>query len=159
MLIFFFERHGCYTPAEKADETIYRVTKKIAGGEQIQNLPGYCYAVARNVLHEYWKDPGRGWAALDADLEGKMPSTDPRESERERHQMEQNERRVACMKKCLQRLGDEEREFITRYCTVKNRKELAAQSGLTLNALRIRVNRIRVELRKCVKGCLNRHEC
>lgn len=58
---------------------------------------------------------------------------------------------------CLQELSDEERELITAYYQgektdkLKNRKKLAEQHGMPMNALRIRIFRIRKKLEDCIR--------
>jgi hypothetical protein len=39
---------------------------------------------------------------------------------------------------------------------IDSRKQLAEKMGLPINALRIRSHRIRVQLEKCVAGCLRK---
>jgi hypothetical protein len=60
------------------------------------------------------------------------------------------------MKTCLQNLAPEERDLIVRNCTTnKNGKvEMARTRGLTINALRLRVFRIRTRLHECYEKCV-----
>jgi hypothetical protein len=48
----FFEWRGCSFPEDHADETINRIAKKVAEGEQILNPSGYAMGVARLLLLE-----------------------------------------------------------------------------------------------------------
>jgi DNA-directed RNA polymerase specialized sigma24 family protein len=112
--------------------------------------------VARNVLHEYWDDPRREWAELDAAAAAPAAIADPREIEREREAEQYSQRRRECMRQCLQRLAEDDRALMLAYCTTEERAELAAQLSLTLNALRIRVNRVRDKLKKCTADCLKK---
>ena len=52
-LIRYFEWQGCVAADELTDETIDRVANKIAHGQQIDNLGGFFYGVARLVLKEF----------------------------------------------------------------------------------------------------------
>src|SRR5262249_12379704 len=65
--------------------------------------------------------------------------------------------RVRCFDECLAELSEEDRKIILEYYTserrekIERRMRLAQKQGMTLNALRIRVHRIRKELEECVK--------
>ncbi len=155
-LIFYFERRGCRTAAERADDTINRVIGKLAGGEVLRSVASYCGGVARNVLREYWDDPRREWAELDEAASSSAAIEDPREIEREREAGRYDQQRRECMRQCLERLAADDHELMLAYCTTEDRAELAAQLALTLNALRIRVNRARDKLKKCVADCLKK---
>jgi DNA-directed RNA polymerase specialized sigma24 family protein len=155
-LIFYFERRGCRTAAERADETINRVIGKLAGGEELRSVASYCGGVARNVLREYWDDPRREWAELDEAASDSNAIEDPREIEREREAEQYEHQRRECMRQCLQRLAADDRELMLAYCTTEQRADLAAQLAITLNALRIRVNRVRDKLRRCAADCLKK---
>jgi len=143
-LIFFLERKGCRISAELADETINRMARKIEEGYEIAHLGKFSYGVARLVLLEHWQDPKREWEQLD-----ERPS--PPESNREF-----NECRLECMKKCLEALSPEEQNLIVKNCTLnkQGREKLAEALGLTINAFRLRVFRIRVKLHQCRDKCL-----
>jgi DNA-directed RNA polymerase specialized sigma24 family protein len=143
-LIYFFERRGCLIPAELADETVNRVARKIEEGQEIEDLFKFSYGVARFVLLEHWDDPKREWEQLDERLSLSEPD---RESE---------EHQVECMKKCLQALSSEERDLIVKNCTLDKRgkEELAMVLGVTINALRLRVFRIRARLHECRERCV-----
>lgn len=67
--------------------------------------------------------------------------------------------RLQCFDDCLAALTDENRKLIIRYYEeekgekIAHRKKLAAEFNIPMNALRIRVHRIRKGLEKCVKDC------
>jgi DNA-directed RNA polymerase specialized sigma24 family protein len=145
-LIYFFERKGCRIPAELGDETINRIARKIEEGYEIKDLFKFSSGVARLVLLEHWDDPKRDWELLDDRLSS--PRSDSREFD---------EQQLECMKKCLQALTLEERDLIIRNCTTnKNGKaEIARALGLTINALRLRVFRIRTRLHGCYEKCIS----
>jgi DNA-directed RNA polymerase specialized sigma24 family protein len=144
-LIYFFERKGCRIPAELGDETINRVARKILEGHEIKDLFKFSSGVARLVLLEHWDDPKRDWEELDERL------SSPRFDEREF-----DEHQLDCMKKCLQNLAPEERELIISNCTTNKdgKAEMARALGLTINALRLRVFRIRTRLHECYDKCV-----
>src|SRR5688572_17898260 len=51
-LVQFFEWRGCSFPADHADETLNRVAKRIAAGEEVRNPASYSIGVARLLLLE-----------------------------------------------------------------------------------------------------------
>ena len=73
--------------------------------------------------------------------------------------MEQ-ERRSWCFERCLLRLTPEERELFFKYhdaqgTTAAERQRLADHLGMTITALRVRINRMREKLEKCVSRCMD----
>src|SRR5215208_1379426 len=63
-LIRFFEWRGCSFPEDHADETINRMAKRVAAGEEILNHSGYAIGVARLLLLEIHKGRQREQSAL-----------------------------------------------------------------------------------------------
>jgi DNA-directed RNA polymerase specialized sigma24 family protein len=143
-LIYFFVRKGCQIAPELADETINRMARKIEEGHEIKDIFKFSYGVARFVLREHWGDPMRSWEQLDVQLSSS-------ESDRE-----VDDHRLVCMKKCLQTLLWEEQYLVLKNCTLnkEGKEELARALGLTINALRRRVYRIRRKLHVCCENCL-----
>ena len=80
-----------------------------------------------------------------------MPPPDP---------PDEAEQRDECLKKCMARIPAKQRELVLQYyledkrAKIDHRKVLADELGIALNALRIRVCRIRAMLQECVQGCL-----
>jgi RNA polymerase sigma factor (sigma-70 family) len=79
-------------------------------------------------------------------------------------ELSERERRSACLEQCLNGLSPSDRELIRNYYQgeqrfkIENRKSIAAKLGITVNALSIRVCRLRDKLEICVKKCLVEHE-
>jgi len=144
-LIYFFERKGCRIAAELGDETINRIARKIEEGHEIRDMYKYSSGVARLVLKEHWDDPRREWEELDEQLSPK--GGDKREID---------EDQIECMKNCMHSLSVEERELIIKNCTTNKmgKMEMASALGLTINALRLRVFRIRTRLHDCYEKCI-----
>jgi DNA-directed RNA polymerase specialized sigma24 family protein len=67
-----------------------------------------------------------------------------------------------CLETCLASLGREDRSIIDEYyrhrkgAKIDNRKEIAANLGVGMNALRIRAFRIRRRLQECVLECVKK---
>jgi DNA-directed RNA polymerase specialized sigma24 family protein len=147
-LIYFFELKGCRIPAELGDETINRVARKMEEGYEIEDLFKFSYGVARLVMLEYWSDPTREWEQLDDRLSSQEGSR------------VSDEHGLECRKKCLLTLSPEDRDLIIKNCTLnkKGKVEVANALGLTMNALRLRVFRIRARLQACYKNCIKVRE-
>jgi DNA-directed RNA polymerase specialized sigma24 family protein len=143
-LIKFFSQYT-HTDAEAlADETINRVARRLneikdqVYGERAR----YFYGVARKVLLEY--------------LRRKRPQPEPEPvSDSDRVELE-----YWCLEECMAKLSPENRDLVMRYydCEgrerIEQRKLLADELGIAPNALRIRAFRIRAELEKCLKECM-----
>src|SRR4051812_401911 len=147
----FFEWRGCSFPEDHADETINRMAKRLAEGEEIANHSGYAIGVARMLLMEINKGRQRQQAAL-AEL-GDMPDVYVPEDD--------DESRLNCLKKCLQALSPDNRELILQYYQgekgekIENRKKLLERLAIPVNTLRMRALRLREKLQSCVEDCLN----
>lgn len=142
-LIKIFTGRGCVDSEELADETINRVTRRI---KELQNdFTGdparYFYGVAKLVYMEY--------------LRRKPPQTPPPPPDSGRAELE-----YRCLERCIERLSEEDRALLLKEYGAKGRtqaerrKALAEELGISLNALRIRVYRIRVALKECIEKCI-----
>lgn len=145
-LIRFFENRGCHTPEDQADRTIDRVARRIGEGVEVwvDEPVMYFYGVARRVLQEYQRRQS-----------GSIPRAlyvpDDAES---------LHRRYDCMGRCLESLPAESRALLTEYSTTRDkaRVAIATRMGITLNTLRIRVHRLREQLARCVRGCVEQND-
>lgn len=143
-LIKLFACRGCAEPEDLADETISRVTAKIA--EIAPSYEGnpvlYFFGVARKVHHEYLRTQHRTPPPLSPEVTN------------------ENEQLYECLDRCMEKLPEQNRQLVIRYyqnekkVKIDNRKTLADELGVAVNALRIRAHRIRLLLRKCVKTCV-----
>jgi len=143
-LIKIFARRGCGEAEDLADETINRVTAKIEqlSSEYVGNQALYFYGVAQKVHLEYVRSRHKRSPEPVLQLE----SNDDAEYE--------------CLDRCLETLAAENRNLMLRYylddkqAKIRNRKQLADELGIAVNALRIRTHRIRNLLQKCVQACV-----
>jgi RNA polymerase sigma factor (sigma-70 family) len=151
----FFEWRGCPFPEDHADETINRVAKRIAEGEEIRNPSSYCVGVARMLLLEINKERVREQQAL-----GEM-ATSPQSVPQAAPEPDQGEERIDCLRTCLEDLPSDNRELIVEYyqgergSKIENRKKLTERFGVPVNTLRMRALRLREKLQVCVENCLN----
>lgn len=152
-LMKYFEWRGSDLPDMDADETINRVVRRLEQGENVYNLNGYIYGVAKLVQAESLKKRNRKQELIDESSRFE-PIT-------ETENVEAKERQ-GCFDRCLGYLTQEDREIITEYYQYEKgkkiayRKQLAIRFNMSPNALRIRAHRQRVNLEACVGECLGR---
>jgi DNA-directed RNA polymerase specialized sigma24 family protein len=161
-LVRIFEVRGCAWPESLADQTIDRVSRRIAEGEQIRSADPVVYfmGVAHNVLREYWAEIRREGQVPWSQVAGPRPTDEPRASE-----AETSAERLDCLRHCISELPLESASLIRRYYQseggkkISDRAELAKSLGVSVEALRMRTQRIRQALLACVNKCMkNRAE-
>ena len=151
-LIELFDSRCCCDAEHLADKTINTVARKV---EQIAPTYSgkpvhYFYGVAKNVLHEYFRDRT-------------LPLVDSSAATAVIPDAEDRERLFQCLDRCLDQLPAADRDMILTYYQAKKkekidmRQRLGTTLGLTSNALRVRAHRIRKSLEVCILLCLE-HE-
>ena len=146
----FFEWRGCSFPEDHADETINRIAKRVAEGEEILNYSGYALGVARLLLLEIHKGRQREQLAL----------AEIGTSSEVYEEADTDESRLTCLRSCLQTLSTDNRELILQYYQgekgekIQNRKKLMDRLGVPVNTLRMRALRLRERLQSCVEECV-----
>jgi DNA-directed RNA polymerase specialized sigma24 family protein len=148
-LVRLFEWRGCASPDDLADETINRVARRMAQGLTLQASDPYAYfcGVAHLVFKEVVRREAREHKALDR--EGWPPSS-PAE--------EDPDPRLEHLRHCLQTLAPDQQSLLLRYHQdeqrIRSRKELCDELDIPMNALRIRVHRLRKKVETCVQEML-----
>ncbi|HSF43031.1 MAG TPA: RNA polymerase sigma factor [Thermoanaerobaculia bacterium] len=150
-LIRLFEWRGCKFPEELTDVTLDRVARRMSEGVDPSDPLGYFYGVAHLVYKEEWRRVAREQKAINS---GDWPPPSQPEGEPDDH-------RLSCLKKCLEQLPADQRHLLLEYHkgeegNIRNRKRLADELGIPINALRIRVHRVRRKLEDCIESCLPR---
>jgi DNA-directed RNA polymerase specialized sigma24 family protein len=149
-LRMYFQSRVCLVAERLADETLNRVARKVARGEEIRNLPAYCYGVARLVLLEYLKSGEAGALPLD-----ELPPTPVRKAD----ELERKER-LAIFEKCLRELPEVEARLLVQYWyhdDVSNpdaRRQMAEELKISGTALRLRIFRIKAKFEQCYQRCM-----
>jgi DNA-directed RNA polymerase specialized sigma24 family protein len=147
-LIKFFVCRRCSIPEELADRTFDRVMQAIE--TQTIRCPEqplrYFFGVAKKIHLEF----GREKTTLPKEA---LPLPGNR-----------TEPEFRCLEKCLGQLTEQERSLISRYYEhdghekIVNRQSQAEEFGLDMNALRIRVFRIKKILRECHSKCMAKND-
>lgn len=122
------------------DEVFDRAARKLAEGavETSVDPYAYLYGVAMFVLREYW--------SRQAKPVRPAPAAESGEDER-----------LAALDACLDALDPEERDLVLAYYAsgrsekIPARKALAVRLGVSENALRIRMHRLRAKIETCVR--------
>lgn len=155
-LIKFFQWNFCFPAEDLADETFHRLEQR-AGEAEIADTLGFVWGIAKNLRQEARKRAARTvhFSSLN-DCEDPLPDTF--DMEKDLAERMQQERRLRCLHLCLQRLPQPDRELFLAYHEgtgqrLQERQKLAKQSGLTLGALRVRINRLRDKLEDCARKC------
>src|SRR5262245_18178676 len=144
-LIKMFVCRGCLETEDLADETIDRVARRLNdieptyAGEPVR----YFYGVAHKIQLEYVRP------------KPVSPPPPPVDDE------DKDERGYECLEHCMEKLSPEHRELVLQYyqeergAKIDNRKHLADQLGIAVNALRIRVCRIQASVIECLPKCIH----
>jgi DNA-directed RNA polymerase specialized sigma24 family protein len=154
-LVSYFDRRGRPAADELADETFNRIARTLMQAGEIAVRPParYCYVVAKFVLLEDVRR-ARTHVPLDEsrnDVAGSRVAPDQGWLLREH--------RLDCLDRCLEQLKPAQRELIVAYYAherrqkIERRRDLAKSLGITMNALGIRVLRIRDGLMACMGRC------
>ena len=152
-LVKFFDWRGAWVPEEGADETLDRLARKLAAGDQVGDVRSFAHGIARRVLLEQARRPEARIARADeTELDGLAALDASAEAD--------DEPVPACLERCLAELPRESRELILQYyvaegrAKIENRRRVAEDLGLSDNALRSRAQRVRDRLERCIAQCL-----
>jgi DNA-directed RNA polymerase specialized sigma24 family protein len=154
-LITFFECRKCLEAERLTDVSINRVIRRYFEGEDIRNLMGYLYGVAKIVFLEYLAEQKQQQAGHDY-------LTHTRELASDRAEGDGNDDLHTCFDGCMDELKDEDRKFIKQYYDelrrkkIDTRKSMAQALDISPNAVALRAFHIRERLRKCINKCLKK---
>jgi DNA-directed RNA polymerase specialized sigma24 family protein len=140
-LVKFFAWRRCEDPDSLADETISRLLKNVQSGQEISSDKpySYVYAIATNVFREYIRAKKKDLALVAIDEARGIGITTVEDD---------------CQRQCVEKMPIEKRELLARYyLDDEDREVIANESGLSLNALRLQVHRIKHGLKRCVEEC------
>jgi len=145
-LIRILLKKGCTDPENCVAEAIDRVTLKVPAlkGTYVGNPLWYFISVARHVHQEHVHSKEIPYDEVPDQVI--QPQVDFA---------------TECLRQCLTLLAVEQRNLVLDYHVNMKRakidlhRKMAEELGLTTNALRLRVHRLRMGLEKCVLACLN----
>jgi DNA-directed RNA polymerase specialized sigma24 family protein len=147
-LIQIFVSRGSPAPEDLADRTIDRVCEKLA--EIVAVYSGdpalYFYGVAHIIHLESFRNKRISYVVPKSNQESDI------------------ERTYKCLDQCIASLPEETRGMVLDYyredglARIESRKVMAKELGIRVEALRLRMYRIRLDLNECVRACLNQNE-
>lgn len=152
-LIKIFAWRRCNNAEDLADETITRVAQKVyLLKATFEGDPAvYFYSVAKRLIRE----EQRKTKSQVPFIEGHEIAVSPADLDEP-----QDDRLYECLRSCLQQAGAENHRMILSYYVgerqtkIANRKAMAEQLGIPINALRVRMHRIRIALEDCIERCV-----
>ncbi len=158
-LVSYFDRKNCLNADELADETLNRVARRLEeeGNIESETPAKYCYITAKFVFLESVRAVKKAGLPLDEVLRTEQIKEQAAE---ESNDKELKEKRLDCLEKCTEKLETANREMIVQYyfgeerVKIENRRLMAENLGISINALTIRACRIRDKLEVCVKNCV-----
>lgn len=143
-LIRLFNLWGCTESESQADETFNRVARKAAEIRERSNPFPFIAGVARKVFLEWLRKQKRKDRFEES---GDWPPSVPPE--------EEPDFRLEHLRQCLDLLASDQRRLLLDYHKdrerIATRKALCEKLGIPMNALRIRVHRLRKKVEACVK--------
>lgn len=152
-VVRYFEWRSVRDADSCAEETMDRVARRLKEGQKIDKLMPYIFSTAHHIHQEVRKwESERGAIALEDAPPTYLARRDP--------EIVDPDVREICFDRCLTELGDENRKLILGYYEgegrekIENRLALAKKLKIPLNALRIRVCRIKRMLEDCIADCL-----
>ena len=154
-LVRYFEGRGCPFAEDHADEAINRVARKFDEGEEIRDISGYSYGIARLLLLEVYKERDREEKTLKELPSLRLVDSDPARSDEDADRLE-------CLNHCLEKLPTTSKELIVGYyqgdkrSRIENRKRIGKEMGIPNQALRSRAVRLREKLEACLSSCLKK---
>lgn len=150
----FFTWQGDPDPDHAADETLDRVARRLDQGSPIDDVPTFAHGVARMVRLERQRRRAQHPTVTDEGAAEQLASPPPAPEDAT----------LDCLQHCLSALAEDERDVILRYYTgdrrakIDGRARLAQELGVSENALRHRVQRLRERVKGCARECVARHE-
>ena len=149
-LVRFFDWRGAPAPEECADEVFDRLAHKL-GETRVDDVTKYAHGIARLVALERRRGPA--FASIDDVNQVPLAAPAPAPVD------EEDDRLHDCFDRCLAEMPEDSRSLLLRYyegerkAKISNRRGLASLLGVTDNALRSRVQRLRDRLEQCVQAC------
>lgn len=145
-LVRFFSLHPVTDPYNLADEAMDRLGRRIAAAPaDVESPSAFLFGIARHLLQE-----DRRRQTREGELASEWTSALGRSDSPDQAVLDRVEQ-------CLARMKKEQRDLLLAYyrstgrAKIEHHRELAAGLGLTVNALRNRLMRARMELDTCVR--------
>jgi RNA polymerase sigma factor (sigma-70 family) len=150
-LVIMLDCRGCTCSEDLADEAMLRFAHRLPKMDPpfAGDVIPYLYTVAYNLYLEYID---KQFLPLPDDVT-ELPGPDEED-------VNTKEQLHECLDACLDRMDPKSRDLVLDYYRLEKhskidfRKSLAQKLGISVNALRIRLHKIRASLETCIKQCL-----
>ncbi len=152
-LVIYFAKRQCAAAEDLADLVLNAAMEHLLKQTALlldKPLP-YVFGIARNVYRQHINKQFLTDGEKDLRL---LPDRSRFEENSEKEQI------VRCLRQCLQKLKRQDRRTFVFYylkdtgAKDEHRLRQAAELGMTINALRLRMMRLRESLRDCISSCL-----
>jgi DNA-directed RNA polymerase specialized sigma24 family protein len=146
-LVKFFDWRGAWDPDACADEAIDRLVARLEGDTDVADVRRYAHGIARLVLLERLRAQAHAPPDDESSLANLAAPADEADPLRE------------CFERCLAALPPDGRTLLLEYYSgdgqtrIQNRRRVARTVGVSENALRSRVHRMRDRLERCTRTC------
>jgi DNA-directed RNA polymerase specialized sigma24 family protein len=163
-LIRYFGRSVGADAEELADETINRIIEKLPqiSGSYTGDPKYLFFRYAQLARLEQTRKLARRKLPREDDYRTTGDLPDPRTFAKAKAEAEAGEQANFCLIECLRKLRPEERRIFLLYYQEGNRlqldwrRSLAAEAGISLNALRLQIHRQKERLYACIVECRRR---
>jgi len=151
-LVRFFQLKGDSMPDKAADTTLDRVAVKLSESTEIEDITKYSFGVARFIFLERLRQVKKENLSVKSYYQetGFQPA-------------EEQDDALFFLKECLGGLQREENLLIVNYFAdlpyeklIERRRKLAEEFEISLNQLRVKVFRLRRQLKNCVSRKLKK---
>ncbi len=164
-LIIFFAANGCGARADDLPDKVFQVAeRKLRDPSFVSDYEGdpppYLWTVARFVLKSERRMQKKEAEVREKSARDIRQALIPRRDASETAAVQTKERRARCLDRCMENIAETWRSLILEYYQAEGaekkriRQEMAHELGISLNALRVRVFKIRRTLRECMTSCL-----
>lgn len=156
-LVKFFQWSSCLEAEDLADETFNRIAEKLASQrEEIHDVVGFAWGIAKRIRQETIRKNTKNVPLPDLPTELFLHTRTAIAGAE--HESVGKKNRLKCLRRCIRRLSAKERSLFLTYHSPKGRqadarRRLAQENGITMLALRVRANRLRFKLEKCISKC------
>ncbi len=147
-LILILAGRGCFEAEELADQTINRVISKLPQVlADYRGEPAFYFHSVANYVHQEWLRKQDKLRTLSMPEISEAENTD--------------DFRYECLDSCLAPLPADHRRIIIEYyrnekkVRIEYRRKLAEELGISVNALQVKIFRIRKNLQECVQKCVS----
>ncbi len=147
-LVKFFAWRGCRNVEDLADETLTRAANKLAHADvQAERPMAFIIGMARIIELEWRRREGR-WVSFSESSAESEPAATPSPNK---------EQLLAALERCLEKMDAADRQLLLRYHEPRGerralvRQVIAEELSMAVNALRVRMHRMRLRVEACVE--------